>query len=111
MFAGDLWFVVAVRDNNDCDDCGNRFFCSQMEKTKITLVDAYVRRGCALVDMIRNAQTEHNEEANATVMREIDELFIELLKWTEITDSKVSYICILIVCISQEQINSDNSWT
>lgn len=94
-FAGDFWFVYAVEDNlfvNDSDDRGNRVFCcSQMEKTKSTLIDAYVRRGCALVDMIRNAQAERSEEETAAVMREIDELFVELLKWTEITDSKVMF--------------------
>lgn len=95
MFARDLWFVCAVKDSlfvNDSADRGNRVFCSQMEKTKSTLVDAYVRRGCALVDMLRNAQAERSEEATATVMREIDELFVELLKWTEITDSKVMFM-------------------
>ena len=75
-----------------------------MEKQKNILIDGYVRLGCAQVDILGEKQRPAGSQETGVVsssssppasaappvsLTDVDNTVKELVKWTDITDSKV----------------------
>lgn len=70
-----------------------------MDKQKDTLIEAYIKLGTAQADAILEAERILEEESEETkielppVSKEaLNDTFIELQKWSDLTDSKVCVI-------------------
>ncbi len=68
-----------------------------MDKQKTSVIDAYVRLGCAQSDMLlEQAKSESLEssadstaESTSVTVEDVEETVKSLQKWVELTDSKV----------------------
>ena len=75
-----------------------------MDKMKTSLIDAYVRLGCAQADVVLEKQkatsTQEEDGENNTAMsstahvtpKDVDDTLQQLQQWADVIDSKVQYL-------------------
>lgn len=69
-----------------------------MDKQKSALVEAYVHLGCAQADVLSQPQeaTDSTDDSSSVIvppqvsMKDLDDTFVEIQKWADLTDAKVT---------------------
>lgn len=87
---------------------GSCFLRSDMDKQKATLIDALCRKGCALADHLLQTPGQDGavsgdlgarEEEGESLLDSLTDTYWETTKWTELFDSKVRSVQLLLLCV------------